>query len=43
MIQDLIIYQKILKDMPNLLVIDVTGSYGKTSVKNFLANTLSFK
>ena len=29
--------------MPNLLVIGVTGSYGKTSVKNFLAKTLSSK
>ena len=35
--------KKILKDMPNLLVIGVTGSYGKTSVKNFLAKTLSSK
>ncbi len=35
--------KKILKNMPNLLVIGVTGSYGKTSVKNFLAKTLSSK
>ena len=35
--------KKILKDMPNLTVIGVTGSYGKTSVKNYLAKTLSAK
>ncbi len=35
--------KKILKDMPNLTVIGVTGSYGKTSVKNFLVKTLSAK
>jgi UDP-N-acetylmuramoyl-tripeptide--D-alanyl-D-alanine ligase len=35
--------KKILKDMPNLLVIGVTGSYGKTSVKNFFAKALSSK
>lgn len=35
--------KKILQDMPNLLVIGVTGSYGKTSVKNFLTKTLSAK
>lgn len=35
--------KKILKDMPNLLIIGVTGSYGKTSVKNFLTKTLSSK
>ena len=29
--------------MPNLIVIGVTGSYGKTSVKNFLVKTLSAK
>ena len=29
--------------MPNLIVIGITGSYGKTSVKNFLAKTLSSK
>lgn len=33
--------KKILKSMPNLIVIGVTGSYGKTSVKNFLVKTLS--
>lgn len=35
--------KKILQDMPNLTVIGVTGSYGKTSVKNYLAKTLSSK
>lgn len=35
--------KKILKNMPNLIVIGITGSYGKTSVKNFLAKTLSSK
>ena len=35
--------KKILKNMPNLIVIGVTGSYGKTSVKNFLVKTLSTK
>lgn len=35
--------KKILKNMPNLTVIGVTGSYGKTSVKNFLVKTLSSK
>ena len=35
--------KKILKGMPNLLVIGVTGSYGKTSVKNFLVKTLGAK
>lgn len=35
--------KKIIEDMPNLIVIGVTGSYGKTSVKNFLAKTLSSK
>lgn len=35
--------KKILKGMPNLTVIGVTGSYGKTSVKNFLAKALSSK
>lgn len=35
--------KKILKDMPNLIVIGITGSYGKTSVKNFLYKTLSAK
>lgn len=35
--------KKILKGMPNLIVIGVTGSYGKTSVKNFLVKTLLAK
>lgn len=35
--------KKILRGMPNLTVIGVTGSYGKTSVKNFLVKTLSTK
>lgn len=35
--------KNILKEMPNLIVIGVTGSYGKTSVKNFLVKTLSTK
>lgn len=35
--------KKILKSMPNLIVIGVTGSFGKTSVKNFLAKALSAK
>lgn len=35
--------KRILKDMPNLKVIGITGSYGKTSVKNFLYKTLSGK
>ena len=35
--------KKIINDMPNLLVIGVTGSYGKTSVKNYLVKTLSAK
>lgn len=35
--------KKILKDMPNLTIIGITGSYGKTSVKNFLYKTLSGK
>ena len=33
--------KRILKSMPNLIVIGITGSYGKTSVKNFLYKTLS--
>lgn len=32
---------RILKEMPNLTVIGVTGSYGKTSVKYFLSRLLS--
>lgn len=35
--------KKILSQMPNLTVIGVTGSYGKTSVKNFLAKMLGTK
>lgn len=35
--------KKILEGMPNLIVIGVTGSYGKTSVKNFLYKVLSSK
>ena len=35
--------KKILKNMPELTVIGVTGSYGKTSVKNFLVKTLGTK
>lgn len=35
--------KRILKEMPNLTIIGVTGSYGKTSVKNFLYKTLSGK
>ncbi len=33
----------ILKRMPGLIVIGITGSYGKTSVKNFLEKILSTK
>lgn len=35
--------QKKLKSMPNLKVIGITGSYGKTSSKNILANILNTK
>lgn len=35
--------KKIINNMPNLIVIGVTGSYGKTSVKNFLNKFLSTK
>lgn len=35
--------KKILAEMPNLIVIGVTGSYGKTSVKNFLERILQKK
>lgn len=35
--------KKILKNMPNLKIIAVTGSYGKTSTKNYLAKILSTK
>ena len=34
---------RILKEMPNLKIIGVTGSYGKTSVKYFLSTLLSAK
>jgi UDP-N-acetylmuramoyl-tripeptide--D-alanyl-D-alanine ligase len=35
--------KKILRSLPNLLVIGVTGSYGKTSVKHILAKLLSVR
>lgn len=35
--------EKKLKSFENIKVIAVTGSYGKTSIKNFLAETLSLK
>lgn len=35
--------KKIIDGMPNLIVIGVTGSYGKTSTKNFLYKLLSSK
>ena len=35
--------KKILKSMPNLKIITITGSYGKTSTKNYLAKILSEK
>ena len=35
--------KRILAGMPDLTVIGVTGSYGKTSVKNYLATLLSVK
>lgn len=35
--------KKTIKSMPNLIVIGITGSYGKTSVKNYLYNLLSAK
>lgn len=35
--------KKILKSHPNLKIIAVTGSYGKTSMKNYLAKILSSK
>ena len=35
--------KRVLNNMPDLIVIGVTGSYGKTSVKNFLVKTLSAK
>ena len=35
--------KKIIDSSPNLIVIGVTGTYGKTSVKNYLAKILSSK
>ena len=35
--------KKILNNMPNLKIIAVTGSYGKTSTKNYLTKILSSK
>lgn len=35
--------KRILNEMPHLLVIGITGSYGKTSMKNFLYSLLSEK
>ncbi len=35
--------KRILSEMPDLTVIGVTGSYGKTSVKNYLTTLLSVK
>lgn len=35
--------KKLLEDMPGMLVVGVTGSYGKTSVKFFLEKLLSVK
>lgn len=35
--------QKKLENMPNLLIIQITASYGKTSIKNFLCEILSAK
>lgn len=35
--------QKKLKDMPDLKIIGITGSYGKTSTKNIIATILSQK
>lgn len=35
--------KKILKSMPNLKIIAITGSYGKTSTKNYLGKMLSLK
>lgn len=35
--------KRILSEMPDLTVIGVTGSYGKTSVKHYLASLLSVK
>jgi UDP-N-acetylmuramoyl-tripeptide--D-alanyl-D-alanine ligase len=33
--------KSIMRDYPNLIVIGITGSYGKTSVKNYLGEMLS--
>lgn len=33
--------QRILREMPNLIIIGITGSYGKTSTKHFLHRVLS--
>jgi len=35
--------KRILREMPHLIVIGITGSYGKTSTKYFLAKLLSYK
>ena len=35
--------KKKLKDMPNLKIIGITGSYGKTSCKNILSDILNIK
>ncbi len=35
--------KKKLKEMPNLQIVAITGSYGKTSIKNFVASILSTK
>ena len=35
--------QRILREMPNLTIIGITGSYGKTSTKHFLHRILSEK
>lgn len=35
--------KKVINSMPNLIVIGITGSYGKTSVKNFLQKALEKK
>ena len=35
--------QRILREMPNLKIIGITGSYGKTSTKHFLHRVLSEK
>jgi UDP-N-acetylmuramoyl-tripeptide--D-alanyl-D-alanine ligase len=35
--------KRVLRGMPRLIVVGVTGSYGKTSVKNFLRSLLSPK